>query len=497
MQGGREFSYRSNPMVRCSTHATNQSSIGEDAGNNRNEALQVIAGPSYDKSIVEMSDNNAESILKSNSSHGQDDLNLLLEQIGFFERFGGLNVGRCKVCRWLAPCTYALVTIPYWVGYGITLKAAVTTAVALLIVLLIWTEVACVSSTVGMRFLLHYLSLPHTLRCGDVEGCSLNKRRVSMKDKVELDFARQLAMPKGQKHGAPSNQNLSPTATSKNESYIVRELHKIAQKHRRLFFYSCLGNFMLLTIWCPQAAMRYENGSWETMLCYLAIPLGSISYLPVFAQLTMIFAMLEMTSTLVSEDVDYLRDAVLDALLEGGSDADSSAPSPSSCLGKIRDIDDALTAIRQRMLLLHKSWSRVLSFFLGAWLILETIYLLVAFVAPGAVSWWGRIVLIALATVPASSLVQCLVLMAAPGDHWAQHMAFDLSTAKVTYEAQRLFQDGQAFRQILKEERLGFMVGGFTVSTRTVIGASATAFLGLLFCIIEVAAESSSHDSRI
>ena len=51
MQGGREFSYRSNPMVRCSTHATNQSSIGGDM-ETIEMTLQVIAGPSYDKSLL-------------------------------------------------------------------------------------------------------------------------------------------------------------------------------------------------------------------------------------------------------------------------------------------------------------------------------------------------------------------------------------------------------------------------------------------------------------
>ena len=57
--------------------------------------------------------------------------------------------------------------------------------------------------------------------------------------------------------------------------------------------------------------MRYENGSWEKVLLF-GNTAGIHRYLPVFAQLTMIFAMLEMTSTLVSEGRG-LRDAVLDA----------------------------------------------------------------------------------------------------------------------------------------------------------------------------------------
>ena len=42
----------------------------------------------------------------------------------------------------------------------------------------------------------------------------------------------------------------------------------------------------------------------------------------------------------------------------------------------------------------------------------------------------------------------------------------------------------------VKEERLGFAIGGGVISTQTVLGAAAAASLGLLFCLIEVLAES-------
>ena len=184
---------------------------------------------------------------------------------------------------------------------------------------------------------------------------------------------------------------------------------------------------------------------------------------------------------LVSADVDSLFDAVMGSLLDG----DRLGPEQ-----QLRRIDAALGGTRHRRLLLDKAWGGPAAGFLAAWLLLEALYLIVAFAAPGEVTWYGRAVLIILATVPAWSLVQCLTLMARPGDRWGRHFSLNFSTARATFEAQRLFHDGQSFRQILKEERLGFTVGDAIVTTRTVIGAAATASLGLLFCLIEVQAES-------
>ena len=50
-----------------------------------------------------------------------------------------------------------------------------------------------------------------------------------------------------------------------------------------------------------QAALRYAPGSLARLLCFLAIPLGSLSYPPVFAQLTLATAVLEMTSVRSSQ----------------------------------------------------------------------------------------------------------------------------------------------------------------------------------------------------
>ena len=184
---------------------------------------------------------------------------------------------------------------------------------------------------------------------------------------------------------------------------------------------------------------------------------------------------------LVSADVDSLSNVIVDLLLDTSIDP----------IQRLSRIDSALTDTRFRMLLLDKTWGNSAIGFLAAWLLLEGIYIFVAFGAPGKVEWYSRLVLTALATMPASSLVQNLTIMARPGDRWTKHLALDLSTAAITVEAQRLFQDGQSFRQILKDEHLGFTVGGSMVKTRTVLGAAATASLGLLFCLIEIQAGSS------
>ena len=85
------------------------------------------------------------------------------------------------------------------------------------------------------------------------------------------------------------------------EADTIRELLDVMANHRSLFYQSCVGNFVLLAVWCPQAALRYAPGSLARLLCFLAIPLGSLSYPPVFAQLTLATEVLEMTSVRSSQ----------------------------------------------------------------------------------------------------------------------------------------------------------------------------------------------------
>ena len=96
---------------------------------------------------------------------------------------------------------------------------------------------------------------------------------------------------------------------------------------------------------------------------------------------------------LVSADVDSLSDAIVDLILDTSLDPKQ----------RLSGIDSALTDTRCRMLLLDKTWGNSAVGFLAAWLLLEGIYIFVAFGAPGKVKWYGRLVLTVLATMPASS----------------------------------------------------------------------------------------------
>ena len=91
-------------------------------------------------------------------------------------------------------------------------------------------------------------------------------------------------------------QELSQRKTTDGNNKVIRQLNEIMKKHRQIFPYSCIANFILLAIWCPQAAMRYEDRLWAQVLCFLAIPVASACYMPVFGQLSLATAMLEMTS---------------------------------------------------------------------------------------------------------------------------------------------------------------------------------------------------------
>ena len=72
---------------------------------------------------------------------------------------------------------------------------------------------------------------------------------------------------------------------------------------------------------------------------------------------------------LVSADVDSLSNAIVDLLLDTSIDP----------IQRLSRIDSALTDTRFRMVLLDKTWGNSAIGFLAAWLLLEGIYIFVAF----------------------------------------------------------------------------------------------------------------------
>ena len=408
-----------------------------------------------------------------NSAANEDSIVELQAEVAFFVRAGLLDYRNGLLCR-IGPLLYATCSIAYWRGYSITMDAAVITAVALAVVLMLWTTAAKTASTSGMKLLLKHLDMPHAKRepVGPIGGA------LSLDTLIDLEFAGgKCGSGEGTGQGLEGGSSVEET----EEMHGVATSRAVVKGFRDIFYQSCFVNFVLLAIWCSQASMQYETGSVGQILCLVAIPVGAITYPAVLAQLALGSAVLEMTSNLVSADVDSLRDAVVASLLDKGL-------GPSQQLARI---DGALVATRRRMNVLNKTWGRSGGCFLVAMLLLEAVYLLVAFGAPGSVAWYGRACLMLLSLYPACALVIVLKFMGRPADLWNRHFSRELSTAKIAFEAQRLFRDGGAFRGILKDERLGFAIGGVVVSTRFVLGAAATASLGLIFCIIEIQAESS------
>ena len=344
----------------------------------------------------------------------------LKAEVSFFARVGLLEHSGGKFCR-LGPLIYAACSIPYWRGYSISMEAAIVTAGALSVVLMAWASAANTASTVGMKLLLKHLNMPHAKK--KTHGTT------SVNALIDLEFAGELA-----------GSEMTSLVQGPEVKHAIGETLGIMKFYNDVFYQSCFGNFVLLAIWCFQASMKYNAGSWGQILCLAAIPLGSATYPPVCAQLILGSAVLEMTSVLICADVDSLRDAVATSLLDKGLGPHQ----------QLAHIDGALRGIRGRMEVLNKIWGKSAAVFLAALLLLEALYLLVAFGAPGSVTWYGRSCLVFLSLFPACGLVIVLKYMGRPADRWARHFTIDLSTAQITFEAQRLFLDGGSFRGILK-----------------------------------------------
>mmetsp|Transcript_39274 Transcript_39274/g.79325 ORF Transcript_39274/g.79325 Transcript_39274/m.79325 type:complete len:440 (+) Transcript_39274:250-1569(+) len=395
----------------------------------------------------------------------------LQAEISFYAKLGLLDHNGSKLHR-LAPLVYSASTVAYWRGYSIYLASSIVASVALFVVIMAWTSLASTSWSVGMNLLLKYFDMLHSN--GGFEKSSKQNRRSSLLDVAivggeEISDENMGLVTAG--HG-PATSRVSEADLQ--DSKLISVLHR----SRRGFYNSCIGNFVLMSIWCSVNAASSEAGSFEQIASIIAIPLGTIAYVPVVAQFTLSNCVLEVTSVLVSADVDSFRDDVMSSFLDPGLETSQ----------RVAKVDYALNGIRKRAILLNKTWGSSVFYFLCSLLLLEAVYLIVAFGAPGDVRWYGRACLVVLALVPISSMCLVLTFMAAPADRWSQIFALDFSTGRMVFEGQRIFGDAVSIHGILREQRLGFVVMGTEISTGTVFGAAATATLGLLLCLVEVQA---------
>jgi hypothetical protein len=430
-----------------------------------------MKGNDHDKEgdAIELSAKNASESLSERPS--VDLIEELQAEVSFYAKLGLLDQNGGKLRR-VAPFVYCASTVAYWRGYSIDIASSVVASVALFVVIMAWTSLASTSWSVGMKLLLKHLDMPHAN--GDFDVRKTQHRRSSLLDVIVVNEEEISAESMGLVSGN------RPTAFSVSEAGPkVVKLLTIVRRSRSGFYNSCIANFVLMALWCSVNAFLADAGSFEQIASLIAIPLGTVSYVSVLAQLILSTCMLEMTSLLACADVDLVRDEVMMDLMNVGLESSQ----------RVAKIDHSLNGIRKRTILLNKTWGSSIFLFLCSLLLLEAEYLLVAFGAPGNVQWYGRACLVLLALMPAASLCIVLNVMAAPADRWDQIFALDLSTARVVYEAQRLFGDAASFHGILRDQRLGFTVMGTEVSTRTVFGAAATATLGLLLCLVEVHAE--------